>query len=172
MSSSRYQTFKRAVGVALDIGVEHLFQLAERKLAHVLQAEHELLRLLLADHGKRPLGDVLAEIADALQVGRDAKRRHDLTQVVGERLAPGDHDDGLLLDLLLQFVDRLILLDGGGGEVGIAAFERIDGLPEDLLGETAHLGDLVVERGELLLVGPDDVFVRVHLPASPRKGVS
>ena len=78
-----------------------------------------------------PLGDVLAEIADALQVGRDAKRRHDLAQVVGERLAPGDHDDGLLLDLRLQLVDRLILLDGGGGEVGIAAFERIDGLPED-----------------------------------------
>ena len=69
MSSSRVPDLQRAVGVALDIGVEHLFQLAESKLAHMLQAEHQLLWLLLADHGERPLGDVLAEIADALEVG-------------------------------------------------------------------------------------------------------
>ena len=163
ISSSLYQTFKRAIGVALDIGVEHLFQLAERQLAHMLQAQHQLLRLLLADHGQRALGDILAEIADALEVGGDAERRHDLAEVVGHRLAPGDHDDGLLLDLVLELVDRLVLLDGDVGEVRIAALERVDRLAEDLLGETAHLGDLVVERGKLVLIGPDDVLVRVHL---------
>ena len=37
------------------------------------------------------------------------------------RLAAGDHDDRLLLDLALQRVDRLVLLMVGGGELRIAA---------------------------------------------------
>ncbi len=93
------------------------------------------------------------------------KRRHDLAQVVGHGLAAGDHDDGLLLDLLLQLVDDLVLLNGEAGEVRIAAFERVDRLTDDLFGEPAHLGDLVVERGELLLVGGNDVLVGIHLDA-------
>ena len=71
------------------IGVEHLLQLAERELAHMLQPEHQLLRLLLADHGQRALGDVLAEIADALEIGGDAQRRHDLAKVVGHAAGGG-----------------------------------------------------------------------------------
>ena len=111
------------------------------------------------DHGHGALGDVLAEIADALQVVGDAQRRHDLAEVVGHRLAPGDHHHGLLLDLPLERVDRLVLLDGGGGELRVAALQRLDRLAEHLLGEAAHLGDLVVEERKLLLVRPDDVLV-------------
>src|SRR5262245_15125747 len=150
---------ERPVGVALDEGVKNFFQLTERKLAHVFQPERELLRLLLAHHGDRALGDVLAEIADALELVRDAERRHDLSEVIRQGLPARDHHHRLLLNLLLQRVDRLIFVDGGGSKFGIAALQRVEGLAEYLLGETAHLGDLVVEEGELLLIRPDDVFV-------------
>ena len=52
--------------LALDERIEHFLELAQGKLAHMLQAQHELLGLLLGHHGNRTLGDVLAEIADAL----------------------------------------------------------------------------------------------------------
>ena len=112
-----------------------------------------------ADDGDGPLGDVLAEVADALEIGRDAQRRHDLTQIVGHRLPPGDHHHGLLFDLTLDLIDFLVLVDGGGGEFGIAPLQGLEGLAEYLLGEAAHLGDLVVEERKLLLVRPDDVVV-------------
>ena len=118
-----------------------------------------LFGLLLAHHGDGALGDVLAEIADALEVVCDTECRHDLAEVVGHRLAPGDHHHGLLLDLLLERVDRLVLLDCGGGELRVTALERLDRLAEHLLGEAAHLRDLIVEERELLLIRPDDVFV-------------
>ena len=75
------------------------------------------------------------------------------------RLAARDHHHRLLLDLALERVDRLVLVDGGGGKLRIAALQRLDRLAEHLLGKAAHLGDLVVEEGKLLLVRPDDMFV-------------
>ena len=41
----------------------------------------------------------------------------------------------------------------------IATLQCVDRLAENLLGEAAHLRDVVVEEGKLLLVGPDDVLV-------------
>ena len=47
----------------------------------------------------------------------------------------------------------------GGRELRVTALERLDRLAEHLLGEAAHLRDLIVEERELLLIRPDDVFV-------------
>ncbi len=55
------------------------------------------------------LGDVLGEIADAFEIGGDADRHHDLAQVARHRLALGDGEDGLLLDLQLERVDLVVL---------------------------------------------------------------
>ena len=90
----------------------------------------------------------------------DAQRAHDVAQVVGHRLAARDHGDDLLLDLALERCrsarsdcDDLL------GELGIAALERIERLAEQLLGETAHLRDLLVEQRQLFLVGFYGVLV-------------
>ena len=60
-------------------------------------------------------------------------------------------------------VNRLVLLNGSAGKCGVSALKRLDGLAEHLLGEATHLGDPVVEGGELFLIGGNDVFMRVHL---------
>ena len=77
------------VGVALGVGVQHVLELAERQLHHVLETSHQGLGMVLAGHGQRPLGDVLAQIADALQVAGDLQHRHDVAQVVGHAAGAG-----------------------------------------------------------------------------------
>ena len=75
------------------------------------------------------------------------------------RLPARDHQHRLLLDFALEHVDRLVLVDGGGGELRIATLQRLERLTEHLLGQTAHLGDLAVEERKFLLVRPDNVLV-------------
>ena len=57
------------------------------------------------------LGDVLGEVADALQIVGDAQRADDVAQVDRHRLAPGDGQDRLFLDLALQHVDLVVVRD-------------------------------------------------------------
>ena len=94
----------------------------------------------LAD-GERPLADVLGEVADALHVAGDADGRDGLAQVDRHRLAPGDGQDGLLLDLALQDVEARVGGDHRLGQRAVAPHQRRDGLDEHLLGDAAHLGD-------------------------------
>ena len=108
--------------------------------------------------GERPLGDVLGEVADALDVARDADRRDRLAQVDRQRLAAGDHQDRVLLDLPLQHVEPRVGRDDGLGERRIAAHERADGVDEHLLGDAAHLGDAAAQVLKLGVVGADDMF--------------
>ena len=54
------------------------------------------------------LGDVLGEVADALEIVGDVDRGHDLAQILRHRLAAGDHADRLLLDLALRAVDLAV----------------------------------------------------------------
>ena len=98
------------------------------------------------------LGDVLGQVADALQVAGDAQRGHDVAQVVGHRLAARDHGDHLLLDLALELVDLAVAHHDLLGELRVAALQRIERLAEQLLGEAAHLRDLLVEQRQLFLV--------------------
>ena len=85
--------------------------------------------------------------------------RHDVAQVVGHRLAPGDHQDGLLLQLALQLVDGAVAGDHALAELGIALLERIEGLRQQPFREAAHLRDLLVEQEKLLVERLDDVLV-------------
>ena len=98
------------------------------------------------------LGDVLGKVADALEVARDAKRGHDVAKVVRHRLTAGDHGDDLILDLALERVDLLVAFDNLLGEARVAALKCVKRLAEDVLGEAAHVGDLLVEERQLLLV--------------------
>ena len=120
--------------------------------------------MVLAGDGQRALGDVLGEIADALQVARDLEHRHDVAQVVGHRLAPGDHEDGLLLQLALELIDGAVAGDGALGELGVALLQRIEGLRQQPLGQAAHLRHLPVEQLQLLIERLDDVLVHGLFP--------
>ena len=93
------------VGIALGIGIEHVLELAERQFDHMPEAGHQRLGVALARHGQGALGDILAQVADALQVACDLQHRHDVAQVVGHGLALRDHEDRQLLDVALEHVD-------------------------------------------------------------------
>ena len=129
----------------------------------MLEAKHQLLRLLLANHGECALADILAKIADPLEISGDAERRHDLAQVVSHRLPPRDHDNRLLLDLMLELINDFVLFDGDLGEIGVAALQGVDRLAHDLLGKASHFGDLGIERRKLFFIRSDDVLVLIHL---------
>ena len=89
----------------------------------------------------------------------DAQRAHHVAQVVGHRLAAGDHGDHLLLDLALEVVDQAVGQHDLLGDLGIAALERLERPAQELLGKTAHLSDLLVEQRQLFLVGFYGVLV-------------
>ena len=108
---------------------------------------------------QRALGDVLGEVADALQIAGDLQHRHDVAQVVGHGLAPGDHQDGLLLQVALEQVDVAVAGDCRLGELGIAPLQRVEALRQQPLGQAAHLRDLLVELLQLLVEGLDGVLV-------------
>ena len=105
MSPSCCQTASAACGVALGVGVDHRLELAQRHQAHVVEAGQQLLRRELALHRQNALGDVLHEVADALEVVGDADRRDDVAQVHRHRLAARDGEDRLLLHLALELVE-------------------------------------------------------------------
>ncbi len=92
-------------------------ELAESHQAHVVEAGQQLLRRELALHGQNALGDVLHQVADALQVVGDADRRDDVAQVHRHRLAPRDGEDRLFLHLALELVEPRI---GGDDLLGEA----------------------------------------------------
>ena len=95
------------------------------------------------------LGDVLGEIADPLEIVRDAQRADDLAQVDRHRLAARDGEDRALLDLALQRVDGRVERDDALGELGVAPRQRVDRVGDLLFGEPAHLGD---HAGEILQI--------------------
>ena len=89
--------------------------------------------MVLAGYGERALGDVLGEVADALQVAGDAQRRQDVrrSSAIGWRRA--------IIRMVCSWisrsmrVDRPVARDHRLGEVGVAALQRIEGLAEALL---------------------------------------
>ena len=91
--------------VALGVGVEHLLELLSTMSAMWSKPPKIFGGWIWPLDGDDALGDVLAEVADALEVVGDADGRDDLAQVQRHRLAPGDGEDGPLLDLALQRVD-------------------------------------------------------------------
>jgi hypothetical protein len=148
----------RLRGVLLRVGVEHVLELAEHQVAHVLKPEDDLLGLELLADGERPLGDVLRQVADALHVAGDADRRDRLAQVDRQRLAPRDGQDGALLHLALEHVEAAVGRDHGLRQGLVVANEGRDGIDEHLLGDAAHLGDAPPEPLQVVVVGSDDVL--------------
>ena len=116
------------------------------------------------------LGDVLGEIADALEVVGDAQRADDLAQIDRHRLAARDGQHGLLLDLALQRVDRARRRAMTRcASVGVAVGERVDRIGDLLFGKPAHLGDHAREILQIGVEGLDGVSDRCHRRSSLRR---
>ena len=86
------------------------------------------------------LGDVLGEVADPLQIVRDAQRAHDLAQIDRHRLTARDGEHRTLLDLALERIDGRIERDDVLSEPAVALRQRIDRVGDLLFGKPAHLG--------------------------------
>ena len=93
------------------IDVEHVLELGQRQLGQRLQAAEQAVGLAPLGDGGDALGDVLAEIADTFEIGRDADGADDLAQVLGHRLAAGDDEDRLVVDLALGLVEQRVVAD-------------------------------------------------------------
>ena len=115
----------------------------------------------------RALGDVLGEIADALQIVRDADRRDDLAQVDGERLTPRDRQDSLLLDLALKRGRGAgsLLIVGWASLVSKSA-QRIHRVGQHFLGDAAHFGDLLAKALKFSVISFDDMVGHVSAPTN------
>ena len=117
------------------------------------------------------LGDVLGQIADALEIVGQPQRPHDLAQIDRHRLAAGDGEHRLLLDLTLQHVDIGIGRHHAPGALDVALGEGIDRIGDLLLGKAAHLRH---ETGELLQVdveGLGGMLVHHHCSSFPARAV-
>ena len=119
---------------------------------HVAHAGHQRLRPAFAGNGQRPLGDVFGKIADAFEIAGNLQHRHDVAEIVGERLPLGDHDDHLFLQIPLELIDHFVARDGVLRQLRIAALERVHRLYEKLFGIAAHLRDAAIEELELVFV--------------------
>ncbi len=150
---------ERLVGVAFHVAVEHVLELAERQVGHVLEARHQALGVVLPGDGKGALGDVLGEVADALEITGDLQHGHDVAQVGRHRLPLGDERDGRFLQLALERVDGPIARNRGFGELWVAAGEGVEALRQQALGEAAHLRHLLVEQLKFAVESLDGMFL-------------
>ena len=126
----------------------------------MLQAARQLPGQAGMGNGDDALGVVLAEIADALQIGRDADRSHDFAQVSRHRLALGDGDDRLLADLALGLVKNGIVGDDLLGERQVGIDQGAHGFGHHLFGQAAHLGDAPGQVLQIFVI--DGSNVRRH----------
>jgi len=162
----------RGLVVLLGVGVEHVLELRLAKIAHVLDAGDDLLRLETAADREHALGDVLGEVADALEIARDADRRDGLAQVDGHRLAAHEGQDGALLDRALERVEPRVDGDHRLGKRRVAADQGGDGVGQHLLGDAAHLRDGAAQILELGVVGADDVVRHGTVPFASDGAIS
>src|SRR5256884_970407 len=124
-------------------------------------------------HGRKPRGDVadlLALIADALQIGYGLDDRHDHAQVTGRRGARREDTAAVLVDGDLHVVHLVVIEGDRLPERAVALYQRGDGLVQLLLDEAAHAEHLAAHALEVLVEATRDVVTEVggfHQLASP-----
>ena len=121
------------------------------------QALGEADRRLAVQH-QRALGDVLGQIADALQFGRDLDRRQGLAQIHRHGLAQRQQLQRPVLDLLLQRVDAGVAAHRAFRRRAVAPGDGLDGGGELGLGQAAHLRHQGGKGLKLLGKGLDGVI--------------
>ena len=106
---------------------------------------------VVAEEEGDDLRDVRGLIADALHVGDHLERGGDLPQIAGDGLLLQKQLQAQGLDRALLLVRLLLELPHGGRERHILLLQGLCGQADGLRAGCAHLGQLLVEGGELLV---------------------
>ena len=106
---------------------------------------------VLVEQVKRPLGDVLGQVADALELAVDLDDGGHEPQVAGHRLVEREDLEALLLDLDLVLVDQHVGGDHLASLGGIALLDGLEGEAETLLHQRAERQDLPLQPVRLSL---------------------
>ncbi len=130
-----------------------------RELVHVLDADDGAGNSGFDANLERALGNVLGQVTHPLEIAGDSNGADDFPQVDRDRLAAGDRQDRLLLDLALKQVEARVRRYDVMGERCVGGGERIHGVDHHFLGEAAHLGDPPLKQVEVLVVGSDGMLV-------------
>ena len=129
----------RQFGVAVGIGIQHLLELAEGGAAHAGQRLGQADRRLAVEHDGA-LGDILGQVADALQLGGGLDRRQRLAQIHRHGLAQRQQLQGAVFDILLHGVNAGIAANGAFRRHAVTAGHRLDRGRELGFRQAAHLG--------------------------------
>ena len=119
----------------------------------MLDTAHQHPRPLSTIDRNDALGDVLREIADALDLVGNPQDPNDLPKVIGYRLTPRNGLDCPFLDVVLHGIDRRIGGDYPPCTTCIASRQRLDRFGNLSLRQAAHLRDC---PREFLQVGVED----------------
>ncbi len=144
---------ERQVDVLGDDDLARLGHQALRELTHLQNGRLEVprhRRLGVAQPGH--LGDVLRQVARALQVGAHPQGGDDDPQVGGDRLLAGQQGYGLGLQLPLEVVHLLVRGDHALGEMEVRVQHRRGGSADRGADEPGHLDQAVTDRVQLLVV--------------------
>ena len=147
----------RLVGIARDIGVDHILDQQQRQMGHARQRVHRPDRRRLRQRD-RALGDIGGVIADAFEIAADLQRGNDLAQIARHRLAQRQEADRQIVDVAFELVDLRIAFDDPDGAIAVAFDDNLDRGGQLALRQPAHFDDHVVEALQLLVVALDDVF--------------
>ena len=107
---SSVESRSAAPGVALDPGVGGAAPHVDAGAAHLLQEAPDVGVSRAARPGRGPLGDVLGQVAAALELGHDPQHRHQEAHVAGHRRLREQLVLGHLFEVGLELVDEAVLL--------------------------------------------------------------
>ncbi len=123
------------------IGVQHALELRGDEAAHARDALQRRPRLDLVDQ-LHALGDVLGEIADALELGGDLRGRKWSGAGHAPAAGAGPAGAGSSSRPRPGSVDLRIARDNGLGQRQIARGDRLDRIRQHVLGKPAHAREI------------------------------
>ena len=154
-------------GVAMHKRIERVLDHGQCQIGHVRQVQRDFDRRLLRQVAGA-LGDLGGLVADALEVDDDLERRGDEAQIRGHRLPTrenlgnlhghgheaevggerrlGQQQDGHLVDLHLELVNRVVIRLHAQRQVVVALHEGLNGFVHGFLGVAGHHQQFLAQR--------------------------
>ena len=121
-SSSSRQT-RRLARIEVDKGIQGLADHGTGQVGHALKIGRDGNQRATVQ-GQGPLGDVLRQVAHALQVGVDQHGGGDAPQIDGHRLVQSQNLETLLLDQVFLSVDFVVSVDHLLGQRRVVLLQR------------------------------------------------
>jgi hypothetical protein len=109
----------RAFSIPLRIGIERILQKSGHQFMHRPKPNDATRYAQLRFDLDNPLGDILGEIANALEIAWNPNSRDKFAKIRRQRLPPRDRRDRLFLDIALQYIKAPVAPDGRIGEIGV-----------------------------------------------------